>query len=462
LTYRATDAAGNTSGEKTATISIAAPDTTAPVLTVTVSPEAPDGSNGWWKSTVSVSAAATDDSGVAPLVEVSRDGGLTWDVFAPLLLADGSPALKIRAVDAAGNVSAVVDRDIRIDRVVPTASAAVDTAARKVTLSGADADPGSGMASLEYRVDGGAWTSAAGPGVVVTVGAGAATVEYRAVDTAGNVSAVQSALVPAAAVAKATVTLTSAAQPSAEGWYAKDVAVKITAPSGTVAEYRLDGGAWKSAAQPFTISTSGTHTVDHRLFKENTVVDGSAGSASVKIDKITPTTTALTTPESATGTPRNPVSVLFLARDTFSGVAKIEYKVNQGAWTSIAAGDPVKFSTVGDYLVSYRSFDEAGNVDRIRTVTVKITADLTPSLKAGATSVKAGGSLTFTLAGFDRWDQVVLSNGATTLGTVLTDDKGAAKVTVVIPADTPAGVAIIAAKGSDGDPVATVKVTVKK
>jgi hypothetical protein len=192
------------------------------------------------------------------------------------------------------------------------------------------------------------------------------------------------------------------------------------------------------------------------------VVDGSAGSASVKIDKITPTTTALTTPDSAVGTPRNPVSVVFSARDTLSGIARIEYKVNEGAWTSIAAGSFVKFSTVGGYVVSYRSFDEAGNADKIRTVTVKITADAAPTLKASAGSVKPGGVLTFTVAGFDRWDKVVLSNGATVLGTVLTDDKGSAKVTLTIPGDTPAGVATITAKGSDGDPSATVKVTVKK
>lgn len=448
---------------KNVQVKVVVSDSAAPVLTVSVSPDAPDGTNGWWKSIVNVTATAADDSGAASRIEVSRDGGATWDVFAPLVLADGSPSLKLRAVDAAGNMSAVVERAFKIDRVVPSASAVVDAAARKVALTGADAEPGSGVAGLEYRVDGAeAWTAVAGAGAEITVGAAAATVEYRAVDAAGNVSAAQSALVPAAAVAKATVTLASAAQPSAEGWYAKDVTVTVTAPSGTVAEYRLDGGAWSSAAQPFTISTSGLHTVYHRLLKNNVVVDGSAGSASVKIDKITPTTTALTTPVSAVGTPRNPVSVLFSARDTLSGVARIEYKVNQGAWTAVPAGGSVKFSTVGDFVVSYRSFDEAGNSDRIRTVSVRITADVTPSLKTSAASVKPGGVLTFTVAGFDRWDKVVLTNGAATLGSVLTDEKGAAKVTLTIPADTPAGGATITAKGSDGDPVATVKVTIKK
>jgi hypothetical protein len=411
---------------------------------------------------VSVTAAATDDSGTAPLIEVSRDGGITWDVFAPQQLTDGSTGLKIRAADQAGNVSAVVDRDIRIDRVVPSASAVVDAAARKVTITGADADPGSGVANLEYRVNGAeAWTPSAGAGAEVTVGAGAATVEYRAVDTAGNVSVAQSVLVPADAAPKAAVTLTSADQPSAEGWYAKDVSVKITAPDGTAAQYRLDGGAWKPAAQPFTISANGPHTVDHRLLKNNVVMDGSAGSVAVKIDKIVPTTAAATTPESRTGTPRNPVTVIFSAQDSLSGVAKIEYRLNLGAWTTIAAGTPLTISTRGDYIVSYRSIDEAGNADKVRTATVKITPDVAPSLKASAAKVKPGAYLTFTLAGFDRWDRVVLTAGGSTLGSVFTDVNGAGTVTLQIPATVPAGALTVTATGVDGEPVATVNVTVK-
>ncbi|MBT2533034.1 family 43 glycosylhydrolase [Arthrobacter sp. ISL-48] len=462
LNYRAADAAGNTS-EETATITIAAPDTTAPVLTVTVSPDTPDGSNGWWKSAVTVTAAATDDSGVVPLIEASRDGGVTWDVFVPLQLSDGSPAVKVRSVDAAGNVSAVIDRDIKIDSVVPSASAVVDTAARRVRLTGADADPGSGVASLEYRTGGaGAWTSSAAASTDVMVGADAATVEYRATDTAGNVSTAQSVMVPAEAAPKAAVTLTSEAQPSAEGWYAKDVGVTITAPAGTAAQYRLDGGAWKPAAQPFTVSANGPHAVDHRLLKSNVVLAGSAGSVAVKIDKIVPMTAALTSPESRTGTPRNPVTVVFSAQDSLSGVARIEYRLNLGAWTTIAAGAPVTIRTTGDYLVSYRSFDEAGNADKVRTTSVKITPDVPPSVKSSADRVKPGASLTFTVAGFNRWDRVVLTAGTTMLGTVFTDVKGAAQATLLIPAATPSGPLTITATGSDGEPAATVSVTVKK
>lgn len=57
-----------------------------------------------------------------------------------------------------------------------------------VTLAGQDDTPG--PVTLEYRVDGGAWTAYTAPFGVD--GAGAHTVEYRATDAAGNVSAVAS------------------------------------------------------------------------------------------------------------------------------------------------------------------------------------------------------------------------------------------------------------------------------
>ncbi|HEY5877376.1 MAG TPA: hypothetical protein VIU11_00605 [Nakamurella sp.] len=76
------------------------------------------------------------------------------------------------------------------------------------------------------------------------------------------------------------------------------------------------------------------------------------------------------------------MTLTFSATDALSGVAAIEYKLNQGAWTTVPAGQPVVVSTVCDYVVSYRSTDAAGNVDKERSTTVSISADITPALKA--------------------------------------------------------------------------------
>lgn len=174
-------------------------DTAAPVLSVTASPATPDGNAGWWKSAVNVSASAIDDTDPKPIIEISTDQGATWKAFTPLTLTEGSPSLKFRATDAAGNTSAVTDRAFKIDQIAPTATSVTDNAARKVNITATDPAPGSGVVQIDYRVDRTTtWTTVSGSAASVTVGSKAATVEYRAVDAAGNTSPSQTVSVPAA------------------------------------------------------------------------------------------------------------------------------------------------------------------------------------------------------------------------------------------------------------------------
>ena len=77
-------------------------------------------------------------------------------------------------------------------------------AGRTVTVTGADTD--SGVASLEYRLDDGAWTAYTAP---LSLDTDAHTVEVRATDHAGNVSETGTLEVPALRVG---VVVTSAAR----------------------------------------------------------------------------------------------------------------------------------------------------------------------------------------------------------------------------------------------------------
>src|SRR5437762_6758010 len=106
--------------------------------------------------------------------------------------------LHYRATDVAGNVSpegmahfTVVARPG--DTTPPAVSAAItgsqdasgnylDVATAQITAS----DAGSGVASVEYKLDGGTWTSYTAP--VVVTAAGMHMLRYRATDVAGNVS----------------------------------------------------------------------------------------------------------------------------------------------------------------------------------------------------------------------------------------------------------------------------------
>jgi len=187
---RATDAAGNVSSVTTVHLD-AAPVVVAPTVAVALSPAAPDGDAGWYR-TAPITATVTAAPAVGTTIE-TRTGGGSWVAYsAPVAIgADGVHQLDARATAADGQVSDVVPVEVRLDATAPVVSAAA-SAARQVVVSAADAT--SGVASIEYRT-GADWALYTGP---VSVGAGAADVSFRATDVAGNVSEVGSLHVDAA------------------------------------------------------------------------------------------------------------------------------------------------------------------------------------------------------------------------------------------------------------------------
>jgi hypothetical protein len=199
--YRATDKAGNTSPEGSTSFKVVAPqgqDTTPPQVSASVSgTRNPDGTYDG-KATVTVSASDTE-SGVAT-VEYALDGGAYRAYSAPVSVNDqGSHTVKYRATDKAGNISpegsvsfAVVapsSGDTKPPQVSAQVTGSQDWAwnyvgSATVTLSASDDD--SGVATVEYALDGQPFTAYTKPFSVTQPGAH--MVLFRATDKAGNTS----------------------------------------------------------------------------------------------------------------------------------------------------------------------------------------------------------------------------------------------------------------------------------
>ncbi|MGW5125996.1 chitobiase/beta-hexosaminidase C-terminal domain-containing protein, partial [Streptomyces sp. NPDC004069] len=149
-------------------------------------------------ATVTVSASDAE-SGVAK-VEYSLDGGPYVQYSAPVVVsAVGAHALEYRASDKAGNTSAVKSVEFTVvaaeeeDKTPPETSASVSgtkdasgnyVGSATVTVSASDAE--SGVAKVEYSLDGGPYLQYSAP--VVIDRAGSHTLLYRATDKAGNTS----------------------------------------------------------------------------------------------------------------------------------------------------------------------------------------------------------------------------------------------------------------------------------
>ncbi|HWJ09871.1 MAG TPA: immunoglobulin-like domain-containing protein [Nocardioides sp.] len=160
---------------------------------VTVGSEA-DGADGWWvTSPATASVAATDDTGV-DRVEHSLDGGPWVEVdggtASLAVVGDGVHEVRARAHDVTGNTSVVVTGAVKVDTEAPVSRAS--RSGRTVTVRAADATSGVGV--VQYRLDGGSWTTYTAP---FGVGDEAVDVEYRAVDRAGTVEAANTLVVPA-------------------------------------------------------------------------------------------------------------------------------------------------------------------------------------------------------------------------------------------------------------------------
>ncbi|MEK0314598.1 chitobiase/beta-hexosaminidase C-terminal domain-containing protein [Cohnella sp. 56] len=111
-------------------------------------------------------------------------------------------------------------------------------------------------------------------------------------------------------------------------------------------------------------------------------------------DAVAPVTTAHLSPEQPDGQNGgyvHPVTITLTATDDASGVKKTEYSLNGGStWATYST--PVTINQNGEYTFQYRSTDKAGNVENVKSVTVKL--ELTAQIVATPTFSPAAGTYT--------------------------------------------------------------------
>ena len=174
-------------------------DTTAPSVAIT-SPAGAETLGG----TVDVAASATDDVAVGKVEFLVNGSVAAADTTAPYgfaldtrTLANGTATLSARATDAAGNTGSSVPVAVTVANDVAPPSVAITSPAAGQSVSGAvevtaDASDDSAVAKVEFLVNGAvrASDSSAPYGFALDTAElanGSATLEARAVDTAGKV-----------------------------------------------------------------------------------------------------------------------------------------------------------------------------------------------------------------------------------------------------------------------------------
>ena len=314
-------------------------------------------------------------SGIAAL-ECRRDGG-AWGVCTSpqqyTSLAEGAHTFEVKALDKAGNVDAApavyswtVDTGIPNTAIDLKPAALANGTTAKFEFSGNDGT-GSGIASLECRIDAGAWGVCTSPREYTSLAEGAHTFEVKAIDKAGNVDATpatygwtvdsqapetQIDTKPAAIGTSTTANFTfSGSDPGGSG--------------ATSFECRRDGGAWGVCTSPqqYTSLLDGAHTFEVKALDQAGNVDATPATYGWTVDTTAPQTQIDSGPNAVSAT--SGAVFAFSGNDGGgSGIASFECRRDGEEW--VICNSPKTYNALAEGAHSFevKATDQVGNVDQ--------------------------------------------------------------------------------------------------
>lgn len=347
LETRAVDWMGNRSEWRLQTIRI---DLTVPTDTTAIGPG--------WQNARTFTLAATDAHSGVEEIEYRIDGGPQQRVPAGTevqLDADGAYEVEHRAIDHAGHASALKVDTLRVDTVAPdntsgVPSSAWSASALELPLTGADAL--SGLAGMQWRLDGGA-VQDGGPASVAADGEH--VLETRAVDLAGNASPWRADTV------RVDVTAPDNLTPAAPGgWRAGPYVVEVAAGDGdgsgvAALQHTLNGGP-VSEDPEVSVSGDGVHALRTRVV--DAVGHASAWrTETIRIDSVKP---QLGLACGGAGWNPRPVTCTLSADGGPSGLASLTLARNGGPALAAARGS-VAVHGDGVHRLAAAATDGAGN-----------------------------------------------------------------------------------------------------
>ena len=354
--FQATATSGLLSGVGSASFAF---DPTPPSAALVISGTA--ASNGWY-TVASVSTSGSDPTSGIASTQVAVDGG-SWQSLATL--AEGIHSIIGRAIDNAGNATVTPAQTVKVDATPPSISASITSGTwvagwyvTDVTLSASASDATSGLALIEYRLDGGTWS----PGSSLAVASeGTHNVDFRAADQAGLRST--TSLSFKVDKTPPSVTFTPSGTFGANGWYISPVSLLVNAVdalSGVAfIENCLDGGNWTTGNS--LLLSDGEHTVEARATDNagNLSAVSLAETIGLQVDTTAPSlATALTGTIGLADWYVSDVTVTATVFDATSGIALTEYQVDGGGWEP---GTSITVSADGAHTVDFRTTDTAGN-----------------------------------------------------------------------------------------------------
>ncbi len=344
----------------------------APFTTATLTPAVPDGTNGWYKSDVTISLNSSDECSGVSSTEYSTDGGATWQSYNGSFTfnQEGATNISYRSTDAAGNTETTKTLTVKIDKTAPTLvfgepSVAPNAAGwnnTDVTFTYAASDDSSGVAnpsgSLTLSEEGAAVTGS----ITIT-------------DLAGNSATFTSPTVKIDKTAPTLVFDAPTPGTNAAGWNNTNVSIAFKTNDALSGVSENNG-----AANPLVLSEEGaavSGTVRVTDVAGNTAV---FTSPIVKIDKTAPVINASrSTPANENGWNNTDVVAGFTASDALAGLAAGTNSEGQFTFTSEGQNQAHTFTVTDAAGNTAAATVEGVNIDKTAP---NISATRTPDANA--------------------------------------------------------------------------------
>lgn len=353
------DKAGNKDEIKSVQVIV---DGQAPVTEHTILDQTTEGQ-------LSVELKATDDISGVRETYYSIDGadfivGSKFDVT-----GKGYHKIEYFSVDQVGNVEDIQSFEILVDDEAPVTTHDVEDKWNNhevnVTLSATD--DASGVKATYYAIGDAEFVE----GNTLTISdEGTHLVRFYSVDNAGNVEKEKS--VEVKIDLQAPITADNVADEWTNGEFAMDLDAKDNLSGVEKTFYSIDGAEFVEGAK-FSFPGNGIFTVQYYSVDKAGNVEETK-TAQVKVDDQAPVTTDNVKDQWAT----EDVAVELTADDNLSGVKATYFSIDGADFTE---GTAFTVSGEGIHKVAYYSVDNAGNIEDVNTVEVKIdvTAPVTTS-----------------------------------------------------------------------------------
>lgn len=341
----------------------------APVTTVMVMPSAPDGSNGFYTREPELHLSSSDKEGRAE--SFYSVNGEEWSPYdESLFFSDGIYNLEYRSIDNHEKREDVLSKEIKVDTTAPVSSYSIDGNKRdegeiyadSIVLTLAAEDNLSGIDIIEYSLNGGNFITYESPVIVDVLGD--YTLTWRALDRAGNLEENNSY----------SFTLMHGGFPPIEAkYYLKGRKLKIHGGGQTEVkriEYTLNGSdiqIWEEPLYP----EDGLYTLKYRCINRFGF-KGEWQTLNFLVDSVAPVSA-----HKLEGHKRDEgeiyadtVELILSAEDNSSGIRSIEYALNGGEYSAYEG--PVTIEGPGDYSLTWRAVDKAGNREENNSYTFTI------------------------------------------------------------------------------------------